>query len=667
MANIFVSIVGTQIMGTAHPRSVFLKSNPNGKTILLATSKTMESALRLKQEAENSSEGEVYILSIPMTTGCPDSASAVCVKIAEKAKAEGVRMFFNVDGGMNYLIADCVMALAPYDAVLLQSSEMRTLAFDTKSGLVERLPDAELLSVQSIFALQGVQWERAQNAGELAQFCKRGNIQLPASCEENVVIDGQHFDFVWTSGGNRLYFMKDLRRLPGDSKERLSIERALTHWATDRTRSAQLYDRKVYAIVQDEKSAYRLFTESCGKIEAFNVAGWWDDASKLREPLIKVFGRQAATKEHAEQLKAPAQTKEAPLEDGTLIVSVGTNIVPTLVALRSHKPRHAVLCCSKQLEGHAERIRDAAAEFDLESVRIVRVAVEGSYLEKLLPALADGAKVSINITPGTKGHGAMLAYWGYKHGCSVWSIDNRNGLCTPLYAPHEEQPIEAVPCDMETRFRVEGVELLQPGDFPHDELELYRGLLEFMRASIAERKDKDVFQKDVSAGGKTLKCVSRGQRLWSFESGESSYTLDLNNGEWVEKLAAVALDEAGFSDVRYRVQFRWPEEVEKKIKKKYDSGWQSLDLDTIGSRKNHIVVISCKSFGNNKAVAATEIASTGERLGRFALRMLLHLGVDEPDIHEGKVMVFGWRTLCQKTEFLNLVDNLHSFLRTTEE
>ena len=68
-------------------------------------------------------------------------------------------------------------------------------------------------------------------------------------------------------------------------------------------------------------------------------------------------------------LKPQKQKAEAPLEDGTLIVSVGTNIVPTLTALRSHKARHAVLCCTRELEDRAKRIREEKEFFGLESVR----------------------------------------------------------------------------------------------------------------------------------------------------------------------------------------------------------------------------------------------------------------------------------------------------------
>jgi len=670
MANIFVSIVGTQIMGTVHPRSAFLKAFPGSRSILLATSRTQAHALRLKEWAEKNGDGSVEIRSIPMTVDTEDCASIVVARIAESAAASGDRVYFNVDGGLNYLIADCVIALHEWKPVLLQSSEARTLVCDTATGLVERLPDPDLLSVRDILELQNADWSQSQSSSSLSYWCGKYDIALPEGCMEKVVIDGITFDLAWNPGSNRISFLKDFRNLPGDSKERLAIERNLTHWASDRKRSAQIYDRKVYAIVSDPKTEHRLYSESCGKIEVCNSEGEFGERTPLREKLRKIFSRKIAHKDNVETLKAPAQTKERPLEDETLIVSVGTNIVPTLVALRSHKPRHAVLCCTKQLEEHAERIRSSADVFGLESVRIVRVAVEGSHFEKLLPVPAEGARVSINITPGTKGHGAMLAHWGRTHGCSVWSIDNRLGYCTPLYAPRGEHPIEAVPCDMETRFRVEGVELLQPGDFPHDDLDLYQGLLAFMRAALEEGKDDGVMQWGVSAGGMRLSPAPEG--MWKLQYAGTVYSFYQKGGEWLEKLATVAMAEAGFTDVRYRVRFRWPEEIEKSIMLKYKDDSEepphTLDLDAIGNRKNDIVVISCKSNPSEFVnTAADEIAATGERLGRFALRMLLHLGVKKPYLHGENVMVFGWRTLCQREEFLRIIENLRSAQRTTEE
>ncbi|MBR3880730.1 MAG: hypothetical protein IKJ34_03945, partial [Mailhella sp.] len=668
------SIVGTQIMGTVHPRNAFLKAFPGSRSILLATFKTQEHALRLKDWAAKNDGGDVEIRSIPMTVGTEDCAAAVISRIAEEAAANGDRVYFNVDGGLNYLIADCVLVLNDWKPVLLQSSEARSLACDTASGLVECLPSPDLLSVRDILELQNADWSQSPSTGALSYWCGKYDIALPEGCMEKVVIDGITFDLAWNPGSNRINFLKDFRSRSGSSEERLAVERNLTHWASDRTRSAQIYDRKVYAIVSDAKTEHRLHSESCGKIEVCNCEAEFGERAPLREKLRKIFSRKIALKDTVEMLKAPAQTKERPLEDDTLIVSVGTNIVPTLVALRSHKPKHAVLCCTKNLEEHAERIRSSAEIFGLESVRIVRVAVEGSYFEKLLPVPAEGARVSTNITPGTKGHGAMLAHWGRTHGCSVWSIDNRLGRCVPLYAPRGEQPVEAVPCDMETRFRVEGVELLQSGDFPHDELELYQGLLAFMRVALESGKDGAVFKEDVSVEGMSLRLVSKNRKRWKLERNGSAYEFSFEGGEWLEKLAAVAMAEAGFEDVRYRIRFSWPEEIEKDIRQKHveriDSTTEvfSLDLDTIGSWKNDIVVISCKSNPYfPKDTAADEIAATGERLGRFALRMLLHIGVKKPFLHGEKVMVFGWRTLCQKEEFLRIIENLRSAQRTTEE
>ena len=64
--------------------------------------------------------------------------------------------------------------------------------------------------------------------------------------------------------------------------------------------------------------------------------------------------------------------------------------------------------------------------------------------------------------------------------------------------------------------------------------------------------------------------------------------------------------------------------------------------------------------------AAAEVAATGERLGRFALRMLLYFGKKDAFIHEKSVMVFGWRHLCQTQKLHELIEKLHLSLQTTE-
>lgn len=669
MPQVFVSIVGTQIMGTLHPRRVFLRACPGGRSVLLATDHTQGYALRLKAWAQENDGCEVDILSIPMSVGTEDGAAAVVARLAEEAEAEGGRIFFNIDGGLNYLIADCVIALRKYRPVFIQSSEMRTLALDTETGSVERLPDVDRLSVQEILALQGVAWSRAETSSQLVQWCRQQEIALPEGSETNITIDGITFDLAWNPGSNRINFMKDMRYLPADSTKRLAQERSLVNWAADRKRSGQIYDRRVYAVVSDEKTEHRLQSESGGKIEVCGGKREFGEHSPLRGKLKKIFSRAAVFKDSPETLKPQKQKAEAPLEDGTLIVSVGSNIVPTLTALRSHKARHAVLCCTRELEERAKRIREEKEFFGLESVRIVQTTVEGNHLENLLPAPEEGARVSINITPGTKGQGAMLAWWGCRHECSVWSIDNRKGLCVPLFAPHGEQPVKVVPCDMETRFRMEGVSLRGHGELSQEDRRLYSAMLTFMRAALDEGRDADVMKKSVSAGGMTLHAA--GGKEWILAGNGEEFRFSRKGGEWLEKLAAAALEEAGFSTVWYRIRFSWPADVEEKIRKgnnlSQDEDVFSQDLDVAGCRDNRIVVISCKDGCLVSAnEAAAEVAATGERLGRFALRMLLYFGNKDAFIHEKSVMVFGWRHLCQTQKLHELIEKLHLSLQTTE-
>ncbi len=593
MSHVFVSIVGTQIMGTLHPRRVFLRTCPGGKSILLATDGTRELALRLKAWAQENDGCDVDILPIPMTAGTKDGAAAVAVRLAEETQAAGGRLFFNLDGGLNYLVADCVMALGACRPVFMQSSEMRTLAFDTEAGLVKRLPDADTLSVQDILALQGVSWSRAGSSSPLVQWCSQHGVTLPEGCETNVVIDGVTFELAWNPGSNRISFLKDLRFLPADSSERLSRERALIHWAVDRKRSAQMYDRRVYAVVHDEKTEHRLRSESCGKIEAFDDRGELGEHTPLRRKLTKIFERKAVFKVHLRPV-----------------------------------------------------------------------------LENLLPAPAEGAEVCINITPGTKGQGAMLAWWGCRHGCSVWSIDNRQGLCVPLFAPHGERPVRAVPCDMETRFRIEGVLLRETKELSQEDRLLYRTMLAFMRAALDEGGDDGVMKKAVSAGGMSLEPGK--DKVWTLNGNGTEYRFSTEGGEWLEKLAAAALEEAGFSNVRHRIRFSWPEEMEKNIRRAKhlspDDDVFSQDLDVAASRNNDIVVMSCKAnpFSSVKEAAA-EVASTGERLGRFALRMLLYFSEKDSFMGERNVMVLGWRHLCRREELLKIIETLRFSLQTTEK
>ena len=667
MANIFVSIVGTQIMGTIHILSAFLNAHQHEecRCVLLVTNVEMigKNAQKISSWASRNHACDVEIKKISMIVSAVDSAATVVAQIADDAKNNGDRVFFNVDGGMNYLIADCVVQLERYNPVLLQSSHLRMVSYDTKNGDLSCLTEPDLFSTREILDLQGVSWSYVSLLeSSFSRFCNTHKIPLPEECLSNVLIGGMRFDLVWNPGNNRLCFLKDLRygAITGD---KLTAVRDLAGWASDRVSSCNLYDRSLYALTSNDEVAHHLESESNGKIIAY-IGG--DDITAFKalpDKIKKLLSSRSLTEDrYPDPIEKDADFK---LENNSLIVALGTNVAPTITALRTHKPTHVVLCCTPEVMGEAEKIKVNKALYKLDTVQIVPVSIEGAYLERRLPVPGAGIRIDINITPGTKGQAAMLALWGVRHGCTVWSIDNRTNRCTPLFTSRSAKPIDILPgklLDLDT----DGASLTS-SYLTSEEASLYKEILDFMELACQENCYQ-VFKKKVAVGGKSLE--PKGATLVFTDDQGRRTTIMTTGGEWLEKLAAAALRKAGYSDVRYRLRFSWPKHLEEEILTRFPHLQGNeifyLDLDAVGSGKEGTVVISCKSdptFPADKA--ANEIASTGARIGRFTLRVLLHLGVEKSYIHKHNVMVLSWMDLCNKERLKARIQELKDKLSTT--
>lgn len=675
MKNLFLSLVGTQAMGTLQPWLAFAREYPGSPACLLTTKfeKVRSVAERLCDVARDRNLGEVTLVSIPDGLDGEKSAPAVMRELAEKVQNQGGRVFYNVDGGMNYMIAACVLALEPYAPVLIQASQSRIVVHDTATSETAQWPLPDALPVRTLFELQGKSpvIDDPNNTDEtnnlVLRFCRRGNVSLPNTCVSRVHVDNICFDLVWNPGNNRLHFLKDNRFPPTQDKERKIMERSLAHFATDRERSAQLYDRSISVLVQNGKSEERLLKESDGKINVINVNGWQEESSLMRAPLVKLLDRKAHPIKK-QIFSPPAACTDAPLADNTLVVCVGTNLPPTLRAIWSHQPRHLVLCYTEKtpaIKADAKHLARLAEDQGI-SVRLASVSIEGRF-DPLLPPPEKGAHVHVNITPGSKGQGAMLILWAKQHNCAIWSLDTGSGCCVPLFAPHGEQPLPFRSCDPAVQFWAEGLDLLEDGLSETDltpDMPLMEGLLSFMRAALKEGKEKEVMRSSVTAGGMTLH-EPKPER-WELCVDGQACGFDLRGGEWFEKLAGVAFLRAGADHVRVRMRLPWNEKNERKIFEKHNIHERPhrLDLDVVATWNGDTILVSCKSSPKETVKpAAQEALHTGANLGRFSLRMLAHMGVEKAYIREG-VMVLGWRELCQPEVLRDLVDQLRETKRT---
>lgn len=697
----FVSIVGTQIMGTLQPwLSLVKKYGPDEAVLLYTTGKrgTAGIAEKLSSLAQAHNLGPVELLSVDYGLDSENSAPAIVEQIAREAT--GKQICFNLDGGMNYLISACVLRIDSYKPLLIQSSLWRCVAYDFATDTFSKLKLPEAFTVAEILNLQGVTWQQVDANPDVAvdmpllQICKKYKFPLPKHYLENVRIDDIVFDLVWNPGNNRLRFLKDWR-FRVEKENYLEKVRDFAHWGTDRNRSGQMFDKQIYVLTIDDQISDRLINESDHQLIVEKVEAYQDKRAfpydDIKQTLQDWF-MQKTTGGKDEIMKPPATRNSDELQNNTLVVCMGTNLEPTLLAICSHKPKYVLLCHTPPKKDdnivceYVKRFQELAPQLGV-SITPVRLDIDGCFAEQALPRVPDGAEldVAVNVSPGSKGQGAMLALWAKRHGFRVWSLNTGKSCCSELYPTMDAKPLPFELCDPALCFRLHGIELLNAGQDEKsltDDRPVMDAILEFMSMAIAAGKDNELFKPKgkVQIGKAELIDTGYGFR---FRNGKIDYKFE-SKGKWLEKLMAVALLRAGAAHVRMNLATRWREDIEDKTisDKKLLETPHRTEIDVVGAIDGNFVLVSCKSYRNgeqgkeqNKAGknidemvkdAAAEIRNVGASMGRFALRMLVHMHCNKAEPAEsGRVMVLGWRDICQPEELRERIKQLRSLQSTS--
>lgn len=681
MGEVFVSLIGTNVMGTQQAWAAFAEIGTGAPVYLLYTSETRKMAEEFRDYIEKSGAGgPVSIREVGFKLFGPESAPEIALKIAEEAQSQGNRLCFNINGGMNYMINACVIALTPYQPVLIAPTKWRIFRHDMKTKSYEFIKMPEPLPVEEILKAQGVSFHVIDNNPEaasiypFADFCKEYPRVLPKNHLRNVCIDNIVFDLVWNPGNNLLRFFKDCRFYADNITSR---DRNLAAWAKDRERCGDLYDKDITVFVAGDKSFERLNENSTGKLNVVRIADNEMLKVSYAEKLENLFSRSAKQGKEG-ILKEPEASTLPPMEDDTLVVVLGDNVDPTFTAIVSHHPRHLVLCHTSKnnyIRETALRIKEMGAELGLESVDLVEVGIDGFFLDKLLAAADKGKNIQVNVSPGTKLLGAMLTIWACGRGIGIWSMDRDRRKCVCLNHP-DRQAYPMLTCAPDLYCRLKGMNLVIPEDGIQDEAKLapelakYCELLEFMRLLLAEGKaGYFMVSSDLRAGPYHLQKMKYNN--WRLLKKEKSILELAPQGKWLEKLTAAALRDAGAHHVLLNPTFLWSSETEKRILMKHDQYKRPhrLELDVVGSYQDDYVFISCKSnaseTGEDMEAAAKEAEDTGGTFGRFCLKMLCHINCGKPRIYNNSVMIIGWRELCQPQILREKIGELRRLKRKT--
>lgn len=701
MSHVFVSLIGTQVFGTLQSLMVVAKDSSPLQSCLLHTSRTRKEAERIKDFIASHNLGNAVLYEIDQfDLTAENGAPAKVAQIAREAVTAGKRIYFNVDGGMNFMLSACALSLRQFEPLLVLATRERAIIYDYANKICKqaRLPDA--LTPEEILALQAIPYKVMNKNPDvcasypLEKLIREHNIQLPPDPMHNVEISGIVFDYVWSCGNNRLNFFKDWRFAKVDKTldkkaqevaraRHLGRERDFAQWSTDRKRCGQLYDKQVYALVWNDQAKQRLEEDSGGQIKiidynfSYRERGNTPSADDKLSQIFKV----KVPKIKEQTLKEPAHADLPPMQDDTLVVCMGTNLMSTLVAICSHKPRHLVLCYNRKsdlVEKYARNIEKYGQELGLVSVTLANYPIEGLFPEQYLPQAAPGAaNININISPGTKGQACMLSLWGAANNYALWSLNNSQRACSPL--PPEEniknKPMKI--CDPLLVFQIMGRKIFKPGKSGDDisqDFPWLDALMRFMRrlAKAGGNYDKLWKKSGLRLGKDELQY--RGDNRWRLSVDGKNYDFEKeDDGPWYEKLCARALMNAGASKIRLNLTIGWNEENAKRLLEKYAEEKHILEMDVVGCYKGDLVLISCKckelrddeaDLKNTLGYAANEARNMASDLGRFALSMVSDLG-NSKSMLDSRVTILGWRDICDPESLREHIRVLRSRLITT--
>lgn len=229
----------------------------------------------------------------------------------------------------------------------------------------------------------------------------------------------------------------------------------------------------------------------------------------LKENLESWFCSRTKKKQAREQINNPGSASPASISDNTLVVCMGSNLPTTLIAIASHNLSNVVLCYTpndKRVEGYSRRLQEHASELGLESVILAPLSVEGMFADACLPDAAAAANVHVNISPGSKGQGAMLANWAARRNFPVWSVLNKDRKCVRL----ESGELAAAPvpmrfCDPAAYFKITGFEMLDAGEREEERAQdrpFYEALTRLMQEAVKYKeygKKLDDFLQDANS------------------------------------------------------------------------------------------------------------------------------------------------------------------------
>ena len=467
---VLTSYVGKQIFGVfntilavcANPHwrslvdSIVLYSTKDNQGTGGVSKGTLEESEKIKSYCEQHGYPPVKIVEF-------DRTENLAAEFVKEATSDGKKVLFNIEGGMNYCVtqymSELVKSSLDHSVIISDGSVYRTVplkqSFENCDWDTETLKIPEL-SVEDIFAIQNVTYEKKEEKTEFGKFVESHleKRNLPKSLIYNVTLNHLTFDLVWNCGGNHLAFLVSPWKKNGTSSKaenKLERLRAYLKWAAGKNNQKQIYDFQFYVVceagnhidttkIQGRGKAIPL--ESYGYVEKDKFYGGGerrlDFSKKLSFELSLLLSRKNVP-EFGKLSKSEETNTKVEVVDNTFITSFGKDPSSTIAALLSHLECHTylktvLLLCTldliKQCNKFITILKSYPSQF-LKHInfKIVKTDVKGRSIPYILSAKRDIKNVEVNATPGTKGQAAFLTLFAQNNDFPVWTLNQKEVLC----------------------------------------------------------------------------------------------------------------------------------------------------------------------------------------------------------------------------------------------
>lgn len=467
---VLTSYVGKQIFGVfntilavcANPHwrslvdSIVLYSTKDNQGTGGVSKGTLEESEKIKSYCEQHGYPPVKIVEF-------DRTENLAAEFVKEATSDGKKVLFNIEGGMNYCVtqymSELVKSSLDHSVIISDGSVYRTVplkqSFENCDWDTETLKIPEL-SVEDIFAIQNVTYEKKEEKTEFGKFVESHleKRNLPKSLIYNVTLNHLTFDLVWNCGGNHLAFLVSPWKKNGTSSKaanKLERLRAYLKWAAGKNNQKQIYDFQFYVVceagnhidttkIQGRGKAIPL--DSYGYVENNKFYGGGErriDLSKKLSFELSLLLSRKNVPEFGKLSKSEETNTKVEVVDNTFITSFGKDPSSTIAALLSHLECHTylktvLLLCTPDLIKQCNKFITILKSYPSQflkhiNFKIVKTDVKGRSIPYILSAKRDIKNVEVNATPGTKGQAAFLTLFAQNNDFPVWTLNQKEVLC----------------------------------------------------------------------------------------------------------------------------------------------------------------------------------------------------------------------------------------------